>query len=45
MEYSTIEELINLAQQNKMTVSEVVIKTEVEESEKNRDKVIKKLLK
>ena len=43
MEYSTIKELINLAQENEMTVSEVVIQNEIEESEKNRDKVINKM--
>ena len=45
MEYSTIRELINLAQENEMTVSEVVIQTEIEESEKTRDKVFKKMRK
>ena len=34
MEYSTIEELIDIAIENEIAVSEVVIRTEAEESEK-----------
>lgn len=45
MEYSTIEELINLARENEMTVSEVVIETEIEESEKSRDEVLNRMRK
>ena len=43
MEYSTIEELINLASENEMTVSEIVIQSEIEESEKSRDEVLKRM--
>ena len=43
MEYSTIEELINLARENEMTVSEVVIQSEIEESEKNRDEIVDRM--
>ncbi len=43
MEYSTIEELIDIALENEIAVSEVVIRTEVEESEKERSKIVSRM--
>lgn len=43
MQYSTIEELLNLAVENDISVSEVVIQAEIEESELPRDKVMARM--
>ncbi|MGM0409987.1 MAG: L-serine ammonia-lyase, iron-sulfur-dependent, subunit alpha [Bacillota bacterium] len=43
MEYSTIAELIDLAKKNNLSISEVVIKTEIEDSEKERNKIISQM--
>ncbi|MFW6026064.1 MAG: L-serine ammonia-lyase, iron-sulfur-dependent, subunit beta, partial [Candidatus Woesearchaeota archaeon] len=43
MEYSTIAELIDLAKKNNLSISEVVIKTEIEDSEKERDEIISQM--
>ncbi len=43
MEYSTIEELIELAKENNLSVSEVVIKSEMEDSEKEKDEIFSQM--
>lgn len=43
MQYSTIDELFNLAVENDISIAEVVIQAEVEESEISREKVIARM--
>ena len=43
MEYSTIEELIDIAIENEIAVSEVVIRTEAEEAEKEKNEIISRM--
>ena len=43
MEYSTIDELIELALNNDLNISEVVIRSEMEESEKSRKDIFSKM--
>jgi len=43
LEYSTIEELIELAKENNLSVSEVVIKSEMEDSEKEKDEIFSQM--
>lgn len=43
MEFSTVEELTELAVENNIEISEVVIRTEIEESEKSRKEIIDRM--
>src|SRR5690554_8238063 len=44
MEYSSIEELIELAEKRRLPVSEIVIRAEMKESEKDREELEEEML-